>query len=362
MDDHAILSFRAAGGLLGDTLGQDELLAAVAGERADAVLLSAGGNDHLGSSQLTRVLGPFGPARDAEGYLGATFDTFLAGALASYRRLVEAVAARDPRLVVAGHGHDPALPAAGRWLGRPARGRARLLAGGRSQLGAEPRRDDARRIVGFVRGRLRGRRKRRRRGCTSPAATARGTGPMRWRSCAPSSRPEVRRSGARTRRLRRRGLGSGSERARTPSTAQGQAANDGRDLAIRGPRRWARGRAPTSPPSRGWSGPAARRARGLDGAAGSAKMPGATAGDADDQPVRPRPRPPGGEPPTADADRLSGARVRGLRRPARGGPRSTAPELRAALGALRPAGLRAARARRRAGLRGERAAAQRARP
>ena len=102
MDDHAILSFRAAGGLLGDTLGQDELLAAVAGERADAVLLSAGGNDHLGSSQLTRVLGPFGLARDAEGYLGATFDTFLAGALASYRRLVEAVAASDPRVVVAG--------------------------------------------------------------------------------------------------------------------------------------------------------------------------------------------------------------------------------------------------------------------
>ena len=119
MRDHAVLSLGAAGDLLSDILRQDELLAAVATERADAVLLSAGGNDLLGSSRLTRVLEPLDPGRDAEGYLGATFDAFLAGALASYRRLVEAVTAPHPRLVVIGHGYDRAVPAAGRWLGRP---------------------------------------------------------------------------------------------------------------------------------------------------------------------------------------------------------------------------------------------------
>ena len=119
MEDHAILSLGAAGDLLTDMLRQDELLGAVASERADVVLLSAGGNDLLGASGLTRVLEPFDPAREAEGYLGPTFERCLASTLAGYRRVVEAVTAMHPRVRVVAHGYDRARPRAGRWLGRP---------------------------------------------------------------------------------------------------------------------------------------------------------------------------------------------------------------------------------------------------
>lgn len=118
-NDHLILSLGAAGDLLADMLGQDELTGTVVAERPDAVLLSAGGNDLLGAGGLTRIIERHDGPRDPDEYLGPTFEAFLRAVLADYRRIVATTLSARPGTPVICHGYDRALPAGGRWLGRP---------------------------------------------------------------------------------------------------------------------------------------------------------------------------------------------------------------------------------------------------
>lgn len=116
--DHAVLSLDAAGDTLHDMLRQDELVGAVAAERPDAVLLSGGGNDLLGNGRLALGVRPFAPGRAPRDYLAPAFEQILETATGQMRQLLRRIrsVSRAPVLV---HAYDRAIPAGGRWLGRP---------------------------------------------------------------------------------------------------------------------------------------------------------------------------------------------------------------------------------------------------
>lgn len=118
---YAILSLDAAGDLLSDMVRQGELLTAVVEERPHAVLLSGGGNDLLGGSNLARALLRFEPGRAPAAYLGAGFEANLRAVLGDYERLFDRVSRVAPGTRVLTHVYDYAIPAGGRWLGRPMR-------------------------------------------------------------------------------------------------------------------------------------------------------------------------------------------------------------------------------------------------
>jgi lysophospholipase L1-like esterase len=118
-EPYAIWSLDAAGDLIADMVRQGELVTAVVQERPDLVLLSGGGNDLLGSSNLARAVAPYEAGRAAEDYLGGAFDTNLRVVLGGYRAMLDRlsqVAAGTPVLC---HVYDHAVPKRGRWLGRP---------------------------------------------------------------------------------------------------------------------------------------------------------------------------------------------------------------------------------------------------
>ncbi|HEY0489325.1 MAG TPA: SGNH/GDSL hydrolase family protein [Telluria sp.] len=118
-DRYAIYSLDAAGDLISDMVKQNELAAAVVHERPDVVLLSGGGNDVLGGSRLVNLLPPFQDGRPAKDYLGPAFDANLGKVLADYERLITRLHAINPDLRIVCHSYDHAIPANGRWLGRP---------------------------------------------------------------------------------------------------------------------------------------------------------------------------------------------------------------------------------------------------
>ncbi|MEM7498579.1 MAG: SGNH/GDSL hydrolase family protein [Pseudomonadota bacterium] len=118
-DRYAIRSLGAAGDLISDIDMQDELIATIAAERPDGVLLSGGGNDLLGDGRLVRALEPFDPAFDLEDYVTDDFEQTLVDVVDLYRGILQRVATAFPGLPVFCHGYDHALPARGRWLGKP---------------------------------------------------------------------------------------------------------------------------------------------------------------------------------------------------------------------------------------------------
>ena len=116
---YAIRSLGAAGDLISDMVAQDELIATIAAERPDAVILSGGGNDLLGDGRLARALHPFDPALSPADYLTPDFETMLTTVIGLYRDILFRVARTFPGLPVFLHGYDHATPARGKWLGRP---------------------------------------------------------------------------------------------------------------------------------------------------------------------------------------------------------------------------------------------------
>jgi lysophospholipase L1-like esterase len=118
-DAYAILSLDAAGDLLADMVRQNELVSAVVQERPDVVLLSGGGNDLLGGARLSRMLLPYEASRPPEAYLGEAFEVNLRQVIADYETLVARLAAVAPATQILCHSYDHAIPANGRWLGRP---------------------------------------------------------------------------------------------------------------------------------------------------------------------------------------------------------------------------------------------------
>lgn len=116
--DHAILSLGGAGDLVEDMIHQGELVEAVIAERPHAVILSAGGNDLLGSGRLRLYLEPFAPGRAAEEYLGARFNEVLTQIVKDYELLLGRVL-EVMKVPIFFHCYDYAVPIGGRWLGQP---------------------------------------------------------------------------------------------------------------------------------------------------------------------------------------------------------------------------------------------------
>jgi lysophospholipase L1-like esterase len=116
---HAIYGLDAAGDLLSDMVQQSELVTAVIQEKPDVVVLSGGGNDLLGGSRLSQAVLAFEEGRTAQDYLGAPFEANLQAALSDYERLFARLAEVAPDTPVLCHVYDYAIPARGRWLGRP---------------------------------------------------------------------------------------------------------------------------------------------------------------------------------------------------------------------------------------------------
>lgn len=118
-DEYAILSFDAAGDLISDMVRQNELVSAVAQERPHVVLLSGGGNDILGGARLSSMLPPYQEGRAPEDYLGEAFAANLRRVLSDYEIMIRRIIAIDSRVHIICHSYDHAIPANGRWLGRP---------------------------------------------------------------------------------------------------------------------------------------------------------------------------------------------------------------------------------------------------
>lgn len=119
-DGAAILCLSGAMHLVREMLDQGELVPAVEAQQPDLILLSGGGNDLLGEGRLARVLPDYRPGEPAQWYLreggfAAALDDVMA-AWAEQLRRVRAVAPDTPILA---HSYAHAIPAGGRWLGRP---------------------------------------------------------------------------------------------------------------------------------------------------------------------------------------------------------------------------------------------------
>lgn len=119
---HAIFSLDAAGDLVADMVEQSrELVAAIAAEDPAVILLSGGGNDLLGEGRLASALRPFDPALAPEEYLGPAFEANLRAILGSWEELLATVRGIAPGTPILCHSYDHAIPAKGRWLGKPMR-------------------------------------------------------------------------------------------------------------------------------------------------------------------------------------------------------------------------------------------------
>lgn len=118
-EPYAILSLDAAGDLVSDMVRQGEVVTAVVQEQPHAVLLSGGGNDLLGDSHLSTAVLPFEPGRAAAEYLGTAFDENLQAVIGNYERLLSRLQQVAPHTPVLTHVYDWAVPANGRWLGKP---------------------------------------------------------------------------------------------------------------------------------------------------------------------------------------------------------------------------------------------------
>ncbi|MDJ0851772.1 MAG: trypsin-like peptidase domain-containing protein [Myxococcota bacterium] len=117
--DMAIRSLGAAGDLLRDIVAEDELTRAIEDEEASVFLISGGGNDMVGGGRLASVLHEFQQGRKAEDYPNAAFQAFLGEIRDLYDGLFDRLTTRFPNLKIFCHGYDNAIPASGKWLGKP---------------------------------------------------------------------------------------------------------------------------------------------------------------------------------------------------------------------------------------------------
>jgi endonuclease/exonuclease/phosphatase family metal-dependent hydrolase len=118
--EYAILSLGAGGDTLANMVGEPEYLEAVEEEKPDAFLLSAGGNDLLGEGQLVKILkAGVDSAHPADFLDEDAFKAQLSRTLDRFRAIFDSLIGARPDLVCFCHGYDYAIPADGRWLGKP---------------------------------------------------------------------------------------------------------------------------------------------------------------------------------------------------------------------------------------------------
>ena len=118
-ESYAILSLSGAGDTLANMVARAEYRRAIEETGATILLLSGGGNDLVAGGQLARHLRRFDPALAASEYLLPSFDRLVATAVSQFDRIFRDVAARYPRVRILCHGYDLAIPANGKWLGKP---------------------------------------------------------------------------------------------------------------------------------------------------------------------------------------------------------------------------------------------------
>jgi hypothetical protein len=117
--DFAVWSLGAAGDLLDDIVRQNEMMEALAERDPEALLLSGGGNDLLGSGRLVAYLAHHQVGMSAADHIEPAFGAFVATVIENFREIFARVAGEFPSLRILCHGYDYAIPDAGKWLGRP---------------------------------------------------------------------------------------------------------------------------------------------------------------------------------------------------------------------------------------------------
>lgn len=118
-DRYAISHLGAAGDTLTQMLEQDEYLDETRRVRAQVLLLSAGGNDALGGGDLKAHLRPYDPALTPAQHVKSSFTGLLDDAMRQFDQIFRRVAREAPGVVAICHGYDHAIPATGKWLGKP---------------------------------------------------------------------------------------------------------------------------------------------------------------------------------------------------------------------------------------------------
>ncbi len=118
-DTWAISHLAAAGDTLQQILDQDEYLDEVRRVGARLLLLSAGGNDALGGGDLKTHLRPFDPALTPAEHVRSSFTGLLDRAVQQFDQIFRNVARKAPGVGIICHGYDLAIPASGKWLGKP---------------------------------------------------------------------------------------------------------------------------------------------------------------------------------------------------------------------------------------------------
>ena len=117
--EYAIYGLSEAGDLLSNIVKEDEISEAIEKENPDVFLISGGGNDMVGNKRMAKLVHPFSPNLQAEQYPNEKFDQFLDELETLYRGLFTRLLAKRRHLKIICHGYDKAIPAEGRWLGKP---------------------------------------------------------------------------------------------------------------------------------------------------------------------------------------------------------------------------------------------------
>lgn len=134
MEDHAVLSLDAAGDTLAGMVAQNEVIRTVAREQAQALLLSAGGNDLFQNGTIANLIEPVREGLAASDLVGARFDAFVAQIMADYRAMILRILAAHPDLRIFVHGYAAAFSRMDRWIGRPLRAKGVMPATVQNQV------------------------------------------------------------------------------------------------------------------------------------------------------------------------------------------------------------------------------------
>ncbi|MEL6644250.1 MAG: N-acetylmuramoyl-L-alanine amidase [Pseudomonadota bacterium] len=115
--DFAIYSVGAAGDLVADMAQKKEYLQAIKVSKANAMLLSGGGNDLFGN--LKDVLVDYTPGAAPAALINdVAFDPVFQSVMAGYRTIISDVVSQYPHVVIFGHGYDLPFPLEdGKWIG-----------------------------------------------------------------------------------------------------------------------------------------------------------------------------------------------------------------------------------------------------
>lgn len=116
---HLISSLDEAGDTLENMVREKEYLSELQRTGASILLLSAGGNDALGGSNLAAHLRDEDTALPAADLLLPSFYALVDHTLGLYERVVREVEALPGNVITICHGYDRPLPHAGKWLGKP---------------------------------------------------------------------------------------------------------------------------------------------------------------------------------------------------------------------------------------------------